>query len=136
MQTFLPYPDFTQSASTLDRQRLGKQRVECLQILQAMNAGGHWANHPAVRMWRGHVNALVAYGEAICDEWTSRGYQDSCRAKIGAFRFAEEPTVMPPWFGDEAFHRSHRANLVHKSPAHYIKQFGDLPFEPYVWPTV
>jgi len=28
MQTFLPYPDFARSAAVLDRQRLGKQRLE------------------------------------------------------------------------------------------------------------
>ncbi|HET9348893.1 MAG TPA: pyrimidine dimer DNA glycosylase/endonuclease V, partial [Arthrobacter sp.] len=31
MQTFLPFPDFQQSAAALDRARLGKQRVEALQ---------------------------------------------------------------------------------------------------------
>lgn len=36
MQTFLPYPDFEKSAYSLDRQRLGKQRVETLQIMQAL----------------------------------------------------------------------------------------------------
>lgn len=36
MQTFLPYPSGVKSARVLDRQRLGKQRVECLQILAAL----------------------------------------------------------------------------------------------------
>lgn len=36
MQTFLPYPDFRQSAKVLDRARLGKQRVECLQLARAI----------------------------------------------------------------------------------------------------
>jgi len=36
MQTFLPYQNFTKSAQCLDRQRLGKQRVEAWQILQAI----------------------------------------------------------------------------------------------------
>ncbi|CAM5346647.1 Cytoplasmic protein OS=Streptomyces chartreusis OX=1969 GN=CP983_00565 PE=4 SV=1 [Streptomyces chartreusis] len=31
MQTFLPHPDFRQTALLLDRRRLGKQRVEALQ---------------------------------------------------------------------------------------------------------
>lgn len=35
MQTFLPKPDFVESAKCLDRQRLGKQRVEAKQILLA-----------------------------------------------------------------------------------------------------
>lgn len=36
MQTFLPYPDFEDSAHALDQLRLGKQRVENLQIMQAL----------------------------------------------------------------------------------------------------
>ncbi len=36
MQTFLPYPDFARSAAVLDPARLGKQRVETLQILRAL----------------------------------------------------------------------------------------------------
>lgn len=36
MQTFLPYPSAEQSAKVLDTQRLGKQRVECLQILATL----------------------------------------------------------------------------------------------------
>lgn len=62
MQTFLPYPDFEQSAKCLDMRRLGKQRVEVLQLLTAMTTGPEkkvklgnseivrvtpWYNHPA-----------------------------------------------------------------------------------------
>lgn len=36
MQTFLPYASGTKSARVLDAQRLGKQRVECLQILASL----------------------------------------------------------------------------------------------------
>ena len=32
MQTFLPYADFKRSAESLDNKRLGKQRVEAMQI--------------------------------------------------------------------------------------------------------
>jgi hypothetical protein len=35
VQTFLPYADFAESARVLDRARLGKQRVEALQVLRA-----------------------------------------------------------------------------------------------------
>lgn len=48
MQTFLPYPSFAESARVLDRQRLGKQRVEVLQLLRALTGQTKgWANHPA-----------------------------------------------------------------------------------------
>lgn len=36
MQTFLPYPSAERSARVLDTKRLGKQRVECLQILATL----------------------------------------------------------------------------------------------------
>ena len=38
MQTFLPFADFSKSAACLDDKRLGKQRVECLQILKALQS--------------------------------------------------------------------------------------------------
>ena len=36
VQTFLPYADFERSARTLDRKRLGKQRVETIQVVRAL----------------------------------------------------------------------------------------------------
>lgn len=70
MQTFLPYPDITLSAAVLDYKRLGKQRVEAMQILNAL-AGlkRGWTNHPAVRMWRGYEDGLAAYHDACISEW-------------------------------------------------------------------
>src|SRR5687768_5243480 len=54
VQTFLPYPDFERSARALDPRRLGKQRVEVLQICNALHREtGGWINHPVTRMWRG-----------------------------------------------------------------------------------
>ena len=37
MQTFLPFADFARSAASLDMKRLGKQRVENLQLIQALS---------------------------------------------------------------------------------------------------
>ena len=36
MQTFLPYENFDDSMQSLDNLRLGKQRVEALQIIKAI----------------------------------------------------------------------------------------------------
>lgn len=135
MQTFLPYPDFAKSASVLDNRRLGKQRVECLQILKALSDPNYgWQNHPAVKMWRGHTGALVCYGRAACHEWIKRGFNDTCLTKIDdlALPFGG----MPSFIGNPAFHAAHRSNLLRKDPKWYV-QFGwtepsDLP---YVWPT-
>lgn len=134
MQTFLPYKSFVETAKCLDWRRLGKQRVEALQLLNALRDGGGWINHPATKMWRDHSNALIEYGVVICDEWIARGFEDTCRAKILAHKTGD--AVLPSWLGDSAFHASHRSNLLRKDSKWY-GQFGwtepsDLP---YVWPT-
>jgi hypothetical protein len=137
MQTFLPYPGFAESARVLDYRRLGKQRVEVLQLLKALLADGGWSNHPAANMWKHRENSLVSYGIAICNEWISRGYKDTCLDKISAFWDEYAESSLPDWLGNPDFHAAHRSNLLRKDPVHY-GQFGwtepnDLP---YIWPTV
>lgn len=146
MQTFLPYPNFTQSAACLDRQRLGKQRVECLQILNTLTHGSRWINHPAVKMWKGSEHELIDYGLAVCAEWKQRGYQDTCAAKIAAFDtqyHVNRLGIRPSFIGNAEFHASHRAALLFKKPDWYSR-FGwaeqaAVPNErgslPYVWPV-
>lgn len=144
MQTFLPYPSFGRSAAVLENRRLGKQRVEVLQVLRALHLEGYgWAHHPAVLMWRGHTRALVAYGLAVVGEWCHRGYADSTLANIVEFArphpalaaAALPDRELPPWLGCTALHRSHRAALVRKNPEVYASAFPDAPPDlPYVWP--
>lgn len=135
MQTFLPYEDFYQSAQALDDKRLGKQRVEVLQILNALAGRSKgWTNHPATRMWRGYETYLTAYGLVVCDVWTSRGFQDTCFDKIMQAT-KRSNTNRPPWLGDQRLHISHQSNLVRKDPDYYSNKF-DVPDNlPYYWPT-
>jgi hypothetical protein len=150
MQTFLPYPDFAQSAQALDRRRLGKQRVEALQVLRGLIRPGYgWRHHPAVKMWAGYEEALVRYGLDVCAEWGRSGSSDTCAASLTADLAAACGTVavrsqrelaaageVPPWLGDEALHLSHRASLLRKDPDFYRPRFGDVPTDlPYVWPA-
>lgn len=150
MQTFLPYPDFRASALTLDRRRLGKQRVEALQVLRGLVVPGYgWRHHPAVRMWAGYEEALVRYGLDVCAVWREQGHQDSCAATLVADLLAFRPGTqvrtqaalreaaeLPPWLGDDSFHRSHRSALLRKDPTTYTPLFPDVsPDLPYVWPT-
>lgn len=144
MQTFLPYADFVTSAQVLDYRRLGKQRVETLQILNTLlGVSKGWQNHPAVKMWRGHETLLIEYGVAMCDEWIARGYKDTCRGKIvglGDLIADEERESFPgerepSWIGDEQFHVSHQSNLIRKDPIYYSPIFDGVPSDlPYVWP--
>ncbi len=144
MQTFLPYADFADSSAVLDPRRLGKQRVETFQILRALTWPQYaWKSHPAVRMWRGFVPALVAYGLANCAEWTRRGFADSVRESLLEFTDGEAVAMadlarggeLPPWLGDAALHRSHRSALLRKDPDWYGPWFPDVPDDlPYFWP--
>jgi hypothetical protein len=149
MQTFLPYPDFAASARALDRRRLGKQRVEALQVLRALVVPGYgWRHHPAAKMWTGYEEALTRYGLDVCAVWCGLGGADTCAVKLSDeyARSVTGETVrtqaalvaageVPPWLGDDAVHRSHRSALVRKDPEHYAAQFPDVPPDlPYVWP--
>lgn len=134
MQTFVPLESFTESAKVLDRQRLGKQRPEVLQILKALTGEGGWQNHPATRMWAGHEYQLIMYGVSICDEWTDRGYEDTCRDKILDYLSKFDKSELPSWWGGQ-IHSTHRSKLLSKNPDHYSK-FGwtDDPSAEYFWP--
>jgi hypothetical protein len=149
MQTFLPYADFARSARVLDDRRLGKQRVETLQIVRALHREPYgWKHHPAVLMWRGYDEALGAYGVAICKEWCHRGRPDTCGVQIvdelqtigvpvpfRSQRELKQAGLLPPWLGNRQFHRSHQSSLLRKDPAWYGEHFGAVPDDlPYHWP--
>lgn len=148
VQTFLPYPDFDRSARALDPKRLGKQRVETIQVVRALTRPGYgWANHPAVLMWKGFEEALGRYGLACCEAWTALGFGDTCAATIAtdlraagvaAFRTQNDLAAagaLPAWLGDEALHRSHQSALLRKDPDYYGPLFPGVPPDlPYVWP--
>jgi hypothetical protein len=139
VQTFLPYREFHQTARVLDARRLGKQRVETLQILNALSRENYgWQNHPAVKMWRGHEQMLAEYGLSICVEWKERGYKDTCYEKIGDLlcAFPSSTLTEPPWLSNIDLHISHRSNLVRKDPEYYKKFWPDIDGDlPYVWPV-
>ena len=139
MQTFLPSEDFGLSARVLDRQRLGKQRVEVKQILNALTFQSKgWTNHPATKMWRGHERALIHYGMVVCQTWIDRGYNDSIKPWLVDLlrqhpEYDRQP--YPNWLGDIDFHLSHQSNLIRKLPEHYGPLFPGVPDDlPYLWP--
>lgn len=134
MQTFLPLSDFKSSAECLDYKRLGKQRVEAKQILNALTSTATrksgWHNHPAVKMWRGYEDALAEYHDACIAEWVRRGYNNNM-AFIGCV-----DAKKPSWFGLERFHASHRSNLLRKDAAYYGRYGWAEPNDlPYQWPV-
>lgn len=139
VNTFLPYSDFLESAKTLDYRRLGKQRVECMQILNVLDklktwdgvSTLGWRNHPAVRMWVGYENSLKQYTNTVIQEWVDRGYNNNMKF----YDYDSNSISYPKWLGDSGFHASHRSNLLRKDNIHY-GNFGWT--EPdnleYIWP--
>lgn len=131
MQTFLPYASFSLSASVLDYKRLGKQRVEARQLLDAIDGlKSGWRNHPAAIMWQNYREALIAYGNVMIWEWKRRGYNNSMPIipVIPGFE-------LPHWFGDSSFHAAHRSNLLRKDASYYRRFRWTEPDNlPYIWP--
>jgi hypothetical protein len=128
----------------LDYKRLGKQRVECKQILAALGwevtpdgdlrqrePSKGWRIHPCTLMWRGYHRALATYQCIMIDEWVGRGYNNTM------LRFTQDTPFdpFPPWGEDERVYASHRSNLLRKDPEHY-GQFGwsEGPDLPYFYP--
>ena len=140
MQTFIPYKSYEEIANALDRQRLGKQRVEAYQILKVLYAKkrgvvkGAWFNHPAVKMWEGYEGALCEYAIAICNKWISLGYKDTLKERFEVGLLFSKSTNKPNWWGRDDIHTSHQSNLIKKKPDYYRDMFkgvsGDLP---YIW---
>ena len=143
MITFVPYPDVVECAKSLDRQRLGKQRVEAYQIWLALMGRGKilpdgtegpptkgWRNHPATKMWKGHTCFLAMYCNAMIDEWIAQGYRNFMN-KLPHCSCARPP----PWWGWPPIHLSHQASLNRKLPSYYTFPETEYAEWGYVWPT-
>lgn len=141
----MPFDDFVWSARALDDVRLGTQREDNIKIMNYLliGGGGRWYNHPAVRMWEGYERALLAYQQAVCNEWSSvRGFQDDFwdRTRLMFLDVVIDPMaaplVPPPWMGNVDFHISHQSNLLRQNEEHYRKWFPGIRTDhPYIWPV-
>lgn len=137
MNTFLPFPSYADSAAALDRLRLGKQRLEVLQMLMAMLVPSRegWRNHPCTKLWRGYSNSLVHYGVCVCEEWRKRGYVDNLLPQIRAYEvrvrgFTLEESPRPRWTDDVRVHIMYRRRLITKDLRYYVWKFptwAELP---------
>lgn len=148
MQTFLPYANFNLSAEVLDLRRLGKQIIECGQILRAMILPPEkykgWRNHPATNMWRGFEPALYGYAMAMSEEWEERrdkthGATARIENEFGLYGKIQVVYSarydLPDWLGGE-IHKTHQSNLVRKDREYYQKFFPDVPDDlEYFWPV-
>lgn len=141
MQTFFPLRDPVKVFRVMDRARLGKQRVETIQILRALlGLSNGWVNHPATKMWKGYEPYLVyEYLVPSLREWKRRGYaNDKCLIHLGEISFyvgPDEERIVPPWLTEE-FMLRHKSMLIQKKPEHYKKYWPNTPDNlEYLWPV-
>lgn len=140
MQTFIPYKDPIESAKVLDNKRLGKQRVEAIQIARSLlGITDGWKNHPAVKMWKGYESYLIkVYLKNIMDEWEMRGFKnEKCHEHyLNLLKLVNDKRpIKPHWFSDIVC-QSHRSRLIQKKPEYYAGIFEGTPHDlEYVWPV-
>lgn len=131
MQTFLPYPDFEQSAKALDYRRLGSQINECTQLLDALHEtnNGGYRNHIVTRMWKFYEYQLACFG-LICEkEWEARGYKERVNKAqlMQHLEYAVDGShEYPFWFGDPEVHEKYKRLLIWKKPAFYQPKWPEL----------
>lgn len=134
MQIFVPEPDFTGCAASLDIRRLRSQINEALVILRTLRGESTaWANHPTVRAWRGCDPGVYLYREECRAEYARRtgdvwGVDATPPISTQVFLSPRMITywrdvpdthltpggILPPWWGDDRIHSSHRALLLGK----------------------
>lgn len=151
MQIFSPYYSIYKTAKSLDSQRLLKQVVEAGQVIDAVEKGTKWKNHPVVLAYRNYLPYVRLYQRVLCEEWILRGiskrgkpytYSKLDRSQPLAELAVAAATYIPPFLGVKMFHESHRANLVRKAilsekpyDIDYMKLWPDAdPLQPYLWP--
>lgn len=147
MNTFLPFPDYAQSAACLDKRRCFKQVVEASQILDVLEGRSQgWKNHPAVKMWRNYIPSLKQYYAACYDYCLVNHRINFCKLQP---LLIDKYAPYPHWFGDDQFHLKMRQNLIRKAISdmsknnpelywclsqHNITLQNTLPLEGYYWP--
>lgn len=129
MQTFITYSTLEECAAVLDYRRLGKQRVEALQIEEAIVYGTGWCDHSASRMWEDWIPFLRQYRRFITLEWCWRGYRNAMPIPR-----LDRRAPVPDWWGHPRLMRSHRAALLHKDYDFYSHYWRLTPELNYYWP--
>lgn len=144
MQTFVPYPDFTESAHSLGIGELRTQADDILTILDVLHSEtGATSEDPAVLMWRGYEMHLATYGIAHFEVMESRRFRyrfmDTKRSHL-QWHFDNATSgdfnMKPPkWVGVAKVHDSHRSALIRLNPMEYGGRFASTP--PHIevfWP--
>ncbi|MCS7133323.1 MAG: pyrimidine dimer DNA glycosylase [Candidatus Caldarchaeum sp.] len=134
MQIFRPYVDWTKSAAVLDDLRLGKQRVEAKQVINAflrklglINDGlKGWLTHPIVLLYfnggKPYLDDVIGFFNACVMEWKKRGKQNNLSLNDikHLIERVEKTSGTPVTHVHEI---EYRRILLMKDPKHYVKVF-------------
>ena len=127
MQTFLPFESFKLSLTILDNRRLGKQRVEAMQIINSLhNPLYGYKHHPIKKLWAKHIDGLKLYHNMCLTEWESRGYVNN----MTYYDLPEE--IIIPKFSPQLY-QSHASNLLRKDYGYYSQFLHGSDDMEYVW---
>lgn len=102
-----------ETAMALDKRRLNKQIVECMQILDALNGAKAWSNHPCVLQYRDYYKWLELYMCILTAYRNGEGDALSFEAQI-------KRLPQPPFHTQEYFNQMKR-RLYTKDPVHYAQ---------------
>jgi len=136
------------SAKVLDKKRAWKQVIEARQIINVLEDNTTaWINHPAIKMWQGHIDCLQYYYNIFLKECLERHNIKTTLPFIcnyftgpcidGSMVYMTEE--YPWWVGNEDFHRAMRARLIEKDRNFYLPLFpNDEGFNggKYFWPVM
>lgn len=137
MQTFIISPYYQETAEILDNRRLNKQITEAGQLIDIISGKkDYYKNHPATRMWFGHLCALKLYYNMMLEVWLSRGkkYKNSPFVIFGPSFSCH----IPSWILDSRIHETHKQRLCQKDFDFYKPKFPELVFDStvdYLWPV-
>lgn len=145
--TWLPYPDYKESASALDSQTLILQVDHVLAVLDVLHETStstfKGAPDRLVNMWRGHEPQLCEYGLEILEEAQSRPAdiritkedQDTLEWHLDCASSGDFSLEKPKWFGDIDLHNSHKSGLLRLRPEYYRDKFDVSRTLEIVWPV-
>lgn len=120
----------------LDYRRLGKQRVEAKQIIDAIEnpKSNGWSNHPVTKMWKNDVLGLKYYFNCCVDEWIDRGYKNTMIKYI--IEFDDEKDILPWFYYNKQIQESFKASLLRKNPEYYNDKImceEEYMLNGYIW---
>lgn len=147
MNTWLPYPDYLESARVLDPATLVDQPNQVLAILDVIHESDtsiyRGAPDQVVNMWRDHEAQLCEYGLTMVEqclqgpsEFTNLArVKENLEWHLDCATSGEYSMDKPKWFGDLDFHDSHKAALLRTMPEFYRDKFDVDRTLPLIWPV-